>query len=145
MQLDTPKSHRSTRALCLPAFTVEALRRQRRAQTERRLLLGKAWNKTDLVFDGGHGLPVRPDGFSKRFAKAAREAGFDLTFHGLRHAHASLMLAAGVDLKVTSDRLGHSSISFTADTYSHVISMLDREAAEKLDALMASTASSSAQ
>jgi integrase len=52
MQFDTPKSHRSTRALCLPAFTVEALRRQRRAQTERRLLLGKAWNKTDLVFDG---------------------------------------------------------------------------------------------
>jgi len=46
------------------------------------------------------------------------------------------MVAAGVDLKVTSDRLGHSSISITADTYSRVISKLDREAAERLDALI---------
>jgi integrase len=136
MEFDAPKSHRSIRGLAVPTFAVEALRRHRKLQSERRLLLGEAWNDLDLVFDKGDGSPIRPDGFSKRFSKAARKAGVALTFHGLRHTHASLMLAAGVDLKVTSDRLGHSSISITADTYSHVISTLDRDAAERLDALL---------
>lgn len=65
-----------------------------------------------------------------------RKAGMDLTFHGLRHAHASLMLAAGVHLKVVSDRLGHSTIGITADLNTHATKALGQEAAGKLDALL---------
>jgi integrase len=81
-------------------------------------------------------MSLRLDGFSKRFAKSARKAGLNITLPRPTTRPASFMLAARVDLKVTSDRLGHSSISITADTYSHVISKLDREAAERLDTLI---------
>lgn len=133
MEFDTPKSHRSTRSLTLPAFLVEALRSHRKVQNERRLMLGESWQDLDLVCERGDGLPLRPDTISKQFRVATKEAGLDITFHGLRHTHASLMLSAGTDLKVTSARLGHSSISITADLYTHVTSGADRAAAAALD------------
>lgn len=60
-----------------------------------------------------------------------------MRFHDLRHAHASLLLAAGVHPKVVQERLGHSQVSVTLDTYSHVAPSLQREAAERLDGLLA--------
>lgn len=134
MEFDTPKSHRSTRSLTLPAFLVEALRRHKKAQNERRLMLGEAWHELDLICERGDGQPLRPDTISKQFRDAARAGGLNITFHGLRHTHASLMLASGADLKVTSSRLGHSSISITADLYTHVGTEQDRRAAEALNA-----------
>lgn len=130
-----PKTHRSTRAITMPVFVADALRAQRAAQNERRLIAGAAWADLDLVFDRGDGQAPRLDTTSKRFARAARGAGIDVTFHGLRHGHATLLLASGTDLKVTSQRLGHSSISITANTYTQVISRLDEEAAVSLDAM----------
>ena len=59
-----------------------------------------------------------------------------MRFHDLRHAHASLLLAAGVHPKVVQERLGHSQVSVTLDTYSHVAPSLQREAAERLDGLL---------
>ncbi|MDQ3964692.1 MAG: site-specific integrase [Actinomycetota bacterium] len=134
MEFDTPKSHRSSRTLSMPVFLVETLRRQRKAQNERRLMLGECWHELDLICDRGDGLPLRPDTVSKQFRTIAKAAGLPISFHGLRHTHASLMLAAGTDLKVTSARLGHSSISITADLYTHVASEQDRKAADALDA-----------
>jgi integrase len=133
MQFDSPKSHRSTRSLTLPGFLVDALRSHKKVQNERRLLLGESWQDLDLICERGDGLPLRPDTTSKQFRAAMRAAELDITFHGLRHTHASLMLSAGADLKVTSSRLGHSSISITADLYTHVGSALDRQAALALD------------
>ncbi|MFN2527035.1 MAG: tyrosine-type recombinase/integrase [Actinomycetota bacterium] len=134
MQFDTPKSHRSTRALSLPAFLVEGLRTHKKTQNERRLMLGEAWHDLDLVCDRGDGQPLRPDTISKQFRTATKAVGLDITFHGLRHTHASLMLAAGTDMKVTSARLGHSSISITADLYTHVAPSLDRAASQDFEA-----------
>jgi len=134
MEFDTPKSHRSTRTISLPSFLVEELKQHRKAQNERRLMLGEAWHEADLICDRGDGQPMRPDTISKQFRTIAREAGLDVTFHGLRHTHASLMLQAGADLKVTSSRLGHSSIAITADLYTHVASQQDRRATEAFDA-----------
>jgi integrase len=53
-----------------------------------------------------------------------------------RHAHASLLLAAGVHPKVVQERLGHSQVSVTLDTYSHVAPSLQREAAGRIDGLL---------
>lgn len=133
MEFDTPKSHRSTRKISLPKFLVEALKQQRRAQNERRLMLGEAWHELDLICDRGDSQPARPDTVSKQFRTITREAGLEITFHGLRHTHASLMLESGADLKVTSSRLGHSSIAITADLYTHVASEQDRRATEAFD------------
>ena len=73
-----------------------------------------------------------PDTVTKRFKGYARAAGFPrLRFHDLRHTHASLMLSSGVHEKVVSERLGHSSIRVTLDSYSHVFPTVQREAMER--------------
>lgn len=75
-----------------------------------------------------------PDRISRAFAHFVRDAELPhLTFHGLRHAHATLMLSAGVHPKVVSERLGHSNIAITMDTYSHVLPDLQEAAAEAID------------
>ena len=80
---------------------------------------------------------MRVSALSQRFRYAMTKAGLDLNFHGLRHGNATLSLSAGIDLKVTSQRLGHSTIGITGDLYTHVASELDRQAAQKLDDLLA--------
>lgn len=63
----------------------------------------------------------------------------DIRVHDLRHSHASLLLASGVNPKVVQERLGHASITLTLQTYSHVIPSLQEEAAKKLDLIMGAT------
>ena len=59
-----------------------------------------------------------------------------MRFHDLRHTAASLLLSAGVHPKVVQERLGHSTISITLDTYSHVLGTLQRDAADRLDEVL---------
>lgn len=74
---------------------------------------------------------------TKRFRELAVAAGLrPVRLHDLRHGAASLMLAAGVDVALVSKRLGHSSIGITADTYSHMLEGVGREAAERVAALV---------
>ena len=58
-----------------------------------------------------------------------------IRFHDLRHTAATIMLSQGVHPKIVQERLGHSTISMTLDTYSHVLPTMQKEAAEKLDRL----------
>lgn len=88
---DTPKTHASRATVFLPQFAIESLKRQRAAQDKRRLKLERDWQDLDLVFDRGDGAPADTRSISRRFSGVARKGGFELTFHGLRHAHASLM------------------------------------------------------
>lgn len=134
-----PKTHRSKRAISLPDFVVTALRQYKKAQSERRLYVGRAWQDFDLVIERGDGQPLRTSSLSGRFAAAMKKAGIDLTFHGLRRGHASLMLAAGVNLKVVSERLGHSAIGITGDLYTHVADQLHEAAAASLDSYLGPT------
>lgn len=131
-----PKTHRSRRGVSLPDFVVSALRQHKKEQSERRLIAGAAWKNHDLVIDRGDGQPLRTSSLSGRFAAAMKKADIKLTFHGLRHGHASLMLAAGVNLKAVSERLGHSTIGITADLYTHVADQLHEAAAASLDAYL---------
>ena len=131
-----PKTHRSRRSVSLPVFVVHALRKHKKEQSERRLIVGSAWQDLDLVIDRGDGLPVRTSSLSGRFADRMKKAEINLTFHGLRHGHASLMLAAGVHLKVVSERLGHSTIGITADLYTHVAEEVHEASAASLDAFL---------
>ncbi len=77
---------------------------------------------------------MNPESVSSGFRKMATRLGLQpVRFHDLRHTAASLLLAAGVPLKVVSETLGHSSIAITADVYQHVTPDLRREAADALD------------
>jgi integrase len=76
------------------------------------------------------GWPIDPDGLAQRFEGHVRDSGLPrIRLHDLRHTHATLALAAGVHPKVIQERLGHSSISVTLDTYSHATPALQEDAA----------------
>jgi integrase len=133
-QLAEPKTARSRRTVILPAVAVDGLRREKARQAAARLAAGAAWQDRDgLVFTDPLGRPRRPATVSSAFRVTAQRFGFGIRLHDLRHTAATLMLGAGVPLKVVSEALGHSSIAITADVYAHVTPDLRREAAEAID------------
>ncbi len=133
-----PKTHRSARPVALPPSTVERLRQHRSQQLEERLALGPAYEDNDLVFASPLGPPIHPNTLHVGWRRIVKAAGpGHVRFHDLRHAHASLMLQQGVHPKIVSERLGHSGVGITLDTYSHVLPGLQAEAAAQLDRLLA--------
>lgn len=129
-----PKTDRARRTIGLPRFAVDALRRHHREQAERRLLLGEAWQGGEYVFDRGDGAPIDPDTFSAAVRRLMRAAGLGtVRLHDLRHAYATMLLTQGVHPKVASEALGHASVAFTLDTYSHVVPGLQDLAAQAID------------
>ena len=90
------------------------------------------------MFTNALGQPVHPSTLRDAWRRLTKAAGLDrLRFHDLRHAHASLLLQQGVHPKIVSERLGHSGVNITRDTYSHVLPGLQAEAANRRDDLLA--------
>ncbi len=132
--LAEPKTARSRRTVMLPAIAREALLRRREDQAAEREAAGTAWQDVDgLLFTDAAGRPMRPPDVSDEWRRTRRRVGLTVRLHDLRHTAATLMLGAGVPLKVVSDALGHSTIAITADTYAHVTPELRREAADAMD------------
>jgi integrase len=131
------------RNVSLPAFAVEALRRHRLAQAERFLKYGFGRPHADTPIFDRLGEVWHPERFSQRFYQFIKHAGvLKITFHGLRHAYASHLLAAGVHPKIASEALGHSRIGITMDLYSHAAANLQDEAVIKLEGALGSSISS---
>ncbi|MCZ6860017.1 MAG: site-specific integrase [Alphaproteobacteria bacterium] len=81
------------------------------------------------------GSPWPPDSLSTAFAGLIRRSDLPrIRFHDLRHSHATQLLRHGIHPKVVSERLGHSKVGITLDTYSHVLPGMQEEAAQKIDA-----------
>lgn len=95
------------------------------------------YKDNDLVIATHNGKFVSVDNFSRIFRNTLKSSTIDkkLSFHAIRHTHATLMLKAGVQMKVVSDRLGHSSIKITMDTYAHLLPSMETEAIEKFERL----------
>lgn len=139
-QLVDPKTSRSQRTLPMPSLVHSALLQQRSSQDEARDLAGPHWEEEipGLVFTTALGRPRCGTALTHTFHRLLAEAGVrQRTFHTLRHSAATLMLASGVDLKTVSTMLGHSQIGLTADTYASVLPSLQREAAGRMDAILA--------
>jgi integrase len=136
-QLVEPKTHKSRRTIFMPQVTVNALRAHRVRQLEERLVAGTRWKESGLVFTSSIGTSLDPRNAFRLFQEALQRAGLPhIRFHDLRHTCASLLLAQGVHPRVVMETLGHSQISLTMDTYSHVIPALQRDAADRMDALL---------
>jgi integrase len=137
----SPKTPKSCRRVPLPAFVVAALAEHRREQAAHRLRVGPAYENHDLVCAGPLGLPQSLDGFSVGFEHFATKRGLPrpIRFHDLRHTHATLLLAHGIHPKVVSERLGHSSVGLTLDTYSHVLPGLQEEATLTLQRVLSAS------
>jgi len=124
-----PKTPKSRRSVPIPAETATALKGHRKARLEERVALGPGYEDGDLVFCREDGTPLHPDTFSERFERHVKAAGLPkIRVHDVRHSFATLALQAGVPAKVVSETLGHSGVSITLDTYSHVLpSMQERQ------------------
>ncbi len=134
---DDPKSDAGGRTVALDAGTVAALRTWRRHQFTERLAWGEVWSDTGRVFTREDGSDLHPATVTDQFHRLRGDADLPpVRLHDLRHGAASLMLAAGVDLKVVSETLGHSTTALTADTYTSVYSEVAAEAAERAAALV---------
>jgi integrase len=131
MMVAPPKSDAGRRVIALDRTTIAALREHKaRQEAERDAAAGK-WAETGYVFTTLAGGPVGPDRLTRLFRKLVTASGLPpVTLHGLRHGAATLALAAGTDLKVVQDQLGHSTIVLTADTYTSVLPETARTAAE---------------
>lgn len=129
-----PKSARSRRTIALPPSAVLVLQQhyeECRAQAD---LLGRAASDDDLVFCHIDGKPLRPETVSRAWQNLAARCGLPaIRFHDARHSHATLLLKQGVHPKIVQERLGHSSIAITLDTYSHVAPGLQAAAAARFD------------
>ncbi len=131
-----PKSPRSRRTITLPAVVLEALRTVNADQGDIRSLLGTEYADHSLVFCQPNGKPLHAHNLVQRdFRRVAKRAGLPrIRFHDLRHTHATLLLREGVHPKVVQERLGHSQISTTLDTYSHVLPGMQEDAGRNLAA-----------
>jgi integrase len=139
--LASPKSRRSRRVLDLDPETVTLLERHRVTQREGYLRFGVTARASDRVFTNEIGDPLQPNSVGQAFRRLVADARVPvIRLHDLRHTHASHLLMAGINIKVVSERLGHASVSFTLDSYAHVMPGQQAEAAAAAAGLLTSGA-----
>lgn len=128
-----PKSAAGKRTLPVPRFVAQALQRHHLAQAERLLVVGI---RPGLVVDRGDGEPFQPASFSGAGKRFANENGVEgITFHGLRHGAATLLLAAGVPDAVAATVMGHADTRILR-RYQDVVPDLQKDAAARMDRLL---------
>jgi integrase len=129
-----PKSGKG-RTVALPAIVVTELRAHRLRQAQELLALGVRLNEDTFVCAREDGKAQQPQSITHGWVRFLRSTKLpQIRFHDLRHSHATLMLASNIHPKVVSERLGHSRVAITLDTYSHVIPGMQEEAAAAIDA-----------
>lgn len=132
-----PKTGHSRRTIPIPEDVCEELKRHRARQAEEKLLIGQAYKDHGLVFCQPDGQPIDPRTFNRVFNRLLRQAGLPhIRVHDGRHTFATLMLELGESPKTVQVMLGHSKITTTLDTYSHVSLELEKRAAAKLNAVL---------
>jgi len=128
------KTEKSRRVIPMSKTAGDALRAQKVAQAQQRLVAGRRWADHGFVFTGPHGNPLDGTNVTKRFQRLLKLAGLPRRrWHSLRHTAAVLLLKQNVPPRVVMELLGHSTISLTMNTYSHVLDSMMREAADELD------------
>lgn len=131
------KTKSSLRTINLSELTVKALKARKLIISKEKLSLGHIYEDFDLVACTHHGTPFNPANVRRTFKKLIKLSSVsDIRFHDLRHTHATLLLSKGINVKVISERLGHSNIKVTLDTYSHVLPTMQEEVARKLDEII---------
>jgi integrase len=127
------KTAMSIRSIAIDSETVAALQRHRKLVLEEKLRAGNIYEDLGLVVCTNIGTVTKPRAIMKVWNRIRDKAQLPrITFHDLRHTHASLMLKQNVHPKIVSERLGHSSVNITLDTYSHLLPNMQQDAAELL-------------
>lgn len=129
------KTRTARRTIDLDTTTLSVLQGWRAYQAAEFAAVGVD-NDEQWVFTNGDGDPVHPHAAYEAFRRIVRNAGVPtIRFHDLRHTHGSLLIKEGVPVKVVSERLGHSNIAFTMQTYQHVLPGMQADAARTAERL----------
>jgi len=130
-----PKTAKGRRMIALSPSTALMLKEHQEKQKIERVKFGISLSNDDiLVFCHNDGSPLLPDSVTHAWIKLTRRIGLrGIRLHDARHTHASLLLKQGVHPKIVQERLGHSTIQMTLDTYSHVVPGLQEAAAKRFD------------
>jgi len=133
-----PESKKSRRLIALSPSNLLILEEHRKAQENiRESLRLPPITENDLVFSHWNGGPLLPDSVTHVWVKLVRKCGLNgIRLHDARHTHATIMLKQGIHPKIVQERLGHSTISTTLDTYSHVAPGLQQAAAIAFDDIL---------
>jgi len=131
------KTAKSSRVVALTPATCGVLRQHLDNEMAQCHELGVKFTNDRLVFCQWDGQPLIPATVSQYWRRVTKQLGIeDIHFHSLRHSHATMMLKQGIHPKIVQERLGHSSIAITMDTYSHVTQGMQRQAADSFDKIM---------
>lgn len=129
------KTGTSRRTIDIDADLVQVLRDWHKIRTEEQD--GIEPSPDDLVFVKADGTSMHPDIFSQLFDRTVAKISVPtISLHDLRHTHATLLLKAGVNVKVVSERLGHANVAFTMNVYQHVLPGMQAAAADAFAALL---------
>lgn len=137
-----PKTESSIREIAIPEFIISLLEEYKLWYEEQKSIVGDFWHDSDRLFVQVDGKPITPSTISKWFEKFIKKIGLPvITFHGLRHTNATLLIAQQVDVATVSARLGHAQISTTLDFYVHPLLSHNRKAGYALENLLLPTRS----
>lgn len=142
-----PKSRKSRRPIQLPAVCVTAFARRKADQDLERKWAGSQWQESEYVFTTRIGTPMDARDLLRDYYAITRPKTKEgkpvklpfppIKFHALRHSAATILLAQGVHQRYIADLLGHSQVSFTLQTYAHVLEELQKQTADKMDEILA--------
>ena len=133
-----PKTNKSRRKIPIPQDVAEAIAKYKRWQSGYILHRGCNYERLNLVIANSRGRPMSSRDFGyKLYKPALKKAGLShsIRFHDLRHTHATLLLSKGIHPKIVQERLGHSTVVMTLDTYSHVLPDMQESAVTALENL----------
>jgi len=139
----TPKTEKSNRKILIPKQIVDLLKEHKTVQDSDKAKLNDSWQDTDRLFTQWNGKPIHPTTprhWLQKFIKKHKLP--KIVPHGLRHTHASLLIANHVDWATVSERLGHANKSTTMNTYAHMIEGKEKAAVEKLEQIFFSETNS---
>lgn len=134
--LSGAKTKASIRTIGLSDKTIETLKVHKQYSDKVRQECS-SYQEMDLVVCTQMGTPLNPANLRRTYNRLIEKAELPkIRFHDLRHTHATLLLSEGINVKVISERLGHSNIKITLDTYSHVLPIMQEEVMKKIDAII---------
>ncbi|MBK4848253.1 integrase [Enterococcus faecium] len=131
----TPKTSSSNRTIFIGQTLLEILKKHKKQQLENRMKYGKLYIDSNAVCTKEDGELVTPSVVKWNTRRISNALSLSFNFHSLRHTHATLLLENGAKMKEISERLGHSRISITMDTYSHVTDKMRNETVDIMENL----------
>ena len=135
--IKAPKSEAGIRDIHVGDDVMKELKSAHKRYIEDALSYGNGFQKLNFVIRQEDGSPLQPDSMTQKWRRFLLQNNLpSIRLHDLRHSNTTALIQAGVNPRVVQQRLGHSDVNITLNTYTHVLPEMDIDAAEKLDKII---------